>query len=48
MLKAIKIDKGVILFYIIIILVTLLCVFRMNNLNVVGSNNTSEPSVFCA
>ncbi len=48
MIKTIKINKGVIAFYIIIALVTLLCVFRMNNLNVVGSNNTSEPSVFCA
>lgn len=48
MLKTIKIDKGVILFYIIIILVTLLCVFRMNNLNIVGSNNTSDITVHCA
>ncbi len=48
MLKTIKTDKGVILFYIIIILVTLLCVFRMNNLNVVGSNNTYNATIHCA
>lgn len=42
MLKAIKINKGVIAFYIIIALVTLLCVFRMNNLNIIGSNSASE------
>ena len=48
MLREIKIDKGVIAFYIIIALLTLLCVFRMNNLNVVGSNNTSEVVTHCA
>ena len=48
MLKEIKIDKGVIVFYIIIALVTLLCVFRMNNLNIVGNSDTSEMVTHCA
>ncbi len=48
MLKTIKINKGVIAFYIIIALVTLLCVFRMNNLNIIGSNSTSEVITNCA
>lgn len=48
MLKTIKINKGVIAFYIIIVLVTLLCIFRMNNLNIIGSNNTSNIITHCA
>jgi hypothetical protein len=47
MLKTIKINKGVIVFYIIIALLTLLCVVRMNSLNII-SNNTSEATTHCA
>ena len=47
MIKSIKINKGVIAFYIIIALLTMLCVFRMNNLAVIGSSNTSNTQESC-
>ncbi len=42
MTKTIKINKGVIAFYIIIALVSLLCALRINNLNIIGSNNSNN------
>ena len=48
MLEVIKLNKGVIAFYIIVALLALLCVFRMNNLNIVGNNSSDINQVHCA
>lgn len=47
MLKELRLDKGVIAFYIILALVALFCALRMNNLNV-ANNSTDNNQVYCA
>ena len=47
MLKELRIDKGVIAFYIILALVAIFCALRMNNLNVANSNS-NDNQVYCA
>lgn len=47
MLKAIRLDKGVIAFYIILALVALFCALRMNNLNI-ANNSNDDVQVYCA
>ena len=47
MLKELKIDKGIIAFYIILALVALFCALRMNNLNI-ANNSSDNNQVYCA
>lgn len=47
MLKVIKLDKGVIAFYIILAVVALFCAFRINNLNI-ANNSNNDTQVYCA
>ena len=49
MMKLVKINKGVIAFYLIIAIMTMICVVRINNLNVIGNDTTSDISEeYCA
>ena len=46
MLETIKLNKGVIAFYVILAIVALFCALRMSNLNI--ANNTNDNQVYCA
>ena len=45
--EVIKLDKGVIAFYIILAVVALFCAFRINNLNI-ANNSNNDTQVYCA